>query len=56
MNGFVFLAVIVAAALGVLVGWVVRGQKDKPIYIPESMPHDSKKFPHHLHDHDKPKK
>lgn len=56
MNLLGFLGIIVGGALCFFIGWVVRGQKDKPVYIPEAMDHDAKRFPHHLHDHDLPKK
>jgi hypothetical protein len=56
MNALGFFGIAAGAALCFLIGWVARGQKDKPVYIPETMVHDSKRYPHHLHDHDKPKK
>lgn len=53
MTALTFFAIIAAGAICFGIGWVVRGQKDKPVYIPENYPHSLKEFPHHIHDHDK---
>ena len=48
--------VVFLIAIGILVG-VIAGQAyqkylDRPVYIPEGMPHDKEMHPHHFHDHD----
>jgi len=55
MNALGFFAIVGGGVFCFLLGYVTKYFMDKPIYIPESMAHDSKQFPHHVHDHDKPK-
>lgn len=53
--GVFFLIILAVIVVSYIAGALVQKMKDKPVYIPETSPHDLEQFPHHFHDHDKKK-